>query len=61
MPEYRITIRFGPPPSRYEMLDVEAESAREALRRAAEQFPAEAESTADLIEIRRTVAREGRE
>lgn len=61
MPEYRVTIRFGAPPSRYEMLDVEAESAREALRRAAEKFPAEAEATADLIEIRRTVTREGRE
>lgn len=61
MPEYRITIRFGTPPARYEMLDVEAASARDALRRAAELFPAEAEATADLIEIRRTVAREGRE
>jgi hypothetical protein len=57
---YRVTIRFGDPPVRYEMLDVDASSAREALQRAAERFPEAAEATADLIEIRLKVEREDR-
>jgi hypothetical protein len=61
MDRYRVTIRFGSPRSQYHVMDVDAPSLREALVRAAEAFPAEAEATADLVEIRRQVAPEARE
>jgi hypothetical protein len=41
-------------------MDVDAPDLREALVRAAEAFPAEAQATADLIEIRRQVGPEDR-
>lgn len=61
MNRYRVTIRFGSPRSAYRVLDVEAATLREALRRAAEDFPREAEATADLVEVRRQVDPEARE
>ncbi len=61
MNRYRVTIRFGSPRSQYRVLDVEAATLREALRRAAEDFPPEAEATADLVEIRRQVDPDSRE
>ena len=61
MARYRVTIRCGDSGKRYEMLDVEAATLREALVRAAEEFPPEAEATADLVEIRVQVDPEARE
>jgi hypothetical protein len=52
MIHYRVTIRFGAPRQQYHVLDVHATSLREALRRSAELYPAEAEATGDLVEIR---------
>ena len=53
MHHYRVTVRFGAPRARYEMLDVEAADLREALREAASRIPDEVASTADLAEVRR--------
>jgi len=58
---FRVTIRWGERASRYEMVDVEAASLREALLAAAERVGAEVDATADLAEVRRLVEREGRE
>jgi hypothetical protein len=52
MPLYRVTIRFGAPRQQYHVEDLTANSLREAVRMAAEQFPDAASSTADLVEIR---------
>lgn len=60
MNRYRVTIRYGSPRSQYHVMDVDAPDLREALVRAAEAFPAEAQATADLIEIRRQVGPEDR-
>lgn len=60
MPQYRVTIRFGAPKQQYHMEDLQANSLREALRQAAEQFPAAALDSADLAEIRRQVEPEAR-
>jgi len=61
MNRYRATIRFGSPRSQYRVLDLEAATLREALRRVVEDFPPEAEATADLIEVRRQVDPDARE
>ncbi len=61
MARYRVTIRYGNSGKRYEVLDVEAATLREALLRAAEEFPPEAESTADLVEVRVQAEPEARE
>jgi len=61
MARYRVTIRYGDSGKRYEVMDVDAATLREALLRAAELFPPEAESTADLLEIRIQVEPEERE
>ena len=61
MATYRVTIRYGGSGKRYELLDIEAPDLREALRRAAEQVPEEAASTADLVEVRLLAEPEGRE
>lgn len=52
MPHYRVTIRFGAPRARYEVLDLEAEDLRAALTSAAERLPAEVSETAELAELR---------
>lgn len=51
---YRVTIRFGAPRQQYHVLDLSANSLREAMRLAAEQYPDAAIDNADLVEIRRT-------
>jgi hypothetical protein len=52
MPLYRATIRFGAPKQQYHVLDLSANSLREAMRLAAEQYPEAAAQDADLVEIR---------
>jgi hypothetical protein len=58
MQHYRMTIRHGRP-QRHHVVDVEAESLREATRLALDHFPAEA-AAADLLEIRRMADPEAR-
>jgi hypothetical protein len=60
MPFYRVTIRFGAPRQQYYMDDIAADSLRDALRLASEQFPENALHSADLAEIRRQVEPEQR-
>lgn len=50
---YRVTIRFGAPRQQYHVMDLTANSLREAMRMATEDFPETALQDADLIEIRR--------
>jgi hypothetical protein len=52
MPDYRITIRHGGAPPRYEILDLEATDLRGALVAAADRLSAEVAATADLAEVR---------
>jgi hypothetical protein len=61
MPHYRATIRHGRP-QRHHVVDIEAESLREATRLALDHFPAPAEEAdaADLLEIRRMADPEAR-
>jgi hypothetical protein len=61
MPLYRVTIRFGSPKQQYHVLDLTANSLREAMRMAAEEYPAAAAEHADLVEIRRQVDPDDRE
>lgn len=61
MPNYRATIRFTEAGQKYEVVDVMANSVREAMRMVAEQFPDEALATADLVEIRLQADPEERE
>lgn len=58
---YRVAIRYGDSGAHYEILEVEAETLREALRRAADELPEEAETTADLAEVRLQVDPDARE
>jgi hypothetical protein len=55
MPLYRVTIRFGSPKQQYHVLDLSANSLREAMRMAAAEYPEAAAENADLVEIRRQV------
>jgi hypothetical protein len=52
MPLYRVTIRFGAPKQQYHVLDLSADSLREAMRMAVDRYPDAAASGADLVEIR---------
>lgn len=61
MPHYRVTIRFGAPKQQYHVEDLSANSLREAMRMAVEQFPEAASATADLVEIRRQTDPDERE
>jgi len=61
MPLYRVTIRFGSPRQQYHVMDLTANSLREAMRMAAEQYPEAAADDADLVEIRRQVDPDDRE
>jgi hypothetical protein len=58
---YRVTIRFGSPKQQYDVLDLTANSLREAMRMAVEQFPDAASEDADLVEIRRQLDPDDRE
>ena len=61
MHSYRVTIRFGAPRAHYEMLDVEADDLRGALREAAALIPDEIAVTAELAEVRRQTPPDDRE
>ena len=61
MHHYRVTIRFGAPRARYEMLDVEAADLRGALTAAASKIPEEVAATAELAEVRRQTPADDRE
>ena len=54
MPLYRVTIRFGSPRQQYHVQDLTANSLREAMRMAFEDYPEAAMTDADLVEIRRS-------
>ncbi|MEJ2185533.1 MAG: hypothetical protein P8Z36_06300 [Gemmatimonadota bacterium] len=56
MPRFRVTIRYGEPRQRYEVLDIDAEDVAEALQHLVASFPAEARATSDLVEVRRQTA-----
>lgn len=60
MTQYRVTIRFGSPRQQYHVMDLTANSLREAMRMATEEFPEAALTDADLVEIRRQVQPEER-
>jgi len=57
---FSVTVRFGTSRKQYRVYDVDAESGSEALRRAAEAMPVEADGAVDLVELRRTVEPEAR-
>lgn len=62
MPLFRVTIRFGATRPRYEVVDIQADTLREAVDKAARQaFSAETADSADLIEIRRQIDPDSRE
>ncbi len=52
MLNYRVTIRYGGAPPRYELLDLEAEDLRAVLRETAHRLSEDVSATADLAEIR---------
>lgn len=59
--QYRVTIRFGTPRQQYHVMDLTANSLREAMRMATEDFPEAALQDADLVEIRRQTQPDERE
>jgi hypothetical protein len=61
MPDYRITVRYGGAPPRYEIVDLPAEELRAALRAAADRLSAEVAASADLAEVRVQAAPDSRE
>jgi hypothetical protein len=61
MPSYRITIRYGGLPPRYEVLDVTAPDLRAALAHVAAGMDEAVAATADLAEIRVQADPDGRE
>ena len=52
MTSYRVTVRYGSRYQRYHTFDVEGGDVAEAMRRAAEEVPAEILPEADLVELR---------
>jgi hypothetical protein len=52
MTRYRVTFRYGAPRALYEVLDVEADELRTAMRLAADRVPDEVAATAELVEVR---------
>jgi uncharacterized protein involved in exopolysaccharide biosynthesis len=61
MAHFRVTIRFGSPRQQYHVMDLTANSLREAMRMAAEEYPQAAIEDADLVEIRRQMDPEERQ
>lgn len=51
---YRVTIRYFRETQQYEIMEVEAEDLRAAVREALARFPERLTGSADLIEIRRS-------
>jgi len=60
MAHYRVTVRYGTPRQQYHVVDLTADSLREAMIAAAEQMPDEA-TLPDLVEIRQHQDRAERE
>lgn len=52
MPSYRVTFRYGAPRALYEVLDVDAEDLRAAMRTAADRVPEQVAASAELVEVR---------
>jgi len=61
VPQYRATLRYGGSRHQYHVVDVRADSLSAAIRAVADQVPAEADATADLVEIRRQADPDARE
>ena len=61
MPSYRATFRYGGSRPQYEMIDVEAEDLREALRAAADRVADEVIASAELVEVREQTDPDDRE
>ncbi len=61
MPSYRVTVRHGGERPRYEMIDLEADDLRGALRTAADRLGDEVAATAELAEVRRQADPDERE
>ena len=49
---YRMTLRHGERGKRYHVVDIEAESLRDAMMQAVNAVPAAMDASADLVEIR---------
>jgi hypothetical protein len=52
MPSYRVTFRYGAPRALYDVLDIEAEDLRAAMRAAADRVSEEVAASAELVEVR---------
>lgn len=61
MPSYRVTFRYGAPRALYDVLDIEADDLRGAMRAAADLVTEEVAATAELVEVRVRVREEERE
>lgn len=61
MPSYRVTFRYGAPRALYDVLDIEADDLRAAMRAAADRVTEEVAATAELVEVRVRVRDEERE
>ena len=61
MPSYRVTFRYGGPRVLYEVLDIEADDLRGAMRAAADEMSEEVAGTAELVEVRTQTDPEDRE
>jgi hypothetical protein len=61
MPSYRITVRYGGQPPRYEVLDLEAPDLGGALTAAAQRLSPAVVAAADLAEIRAQAVPEERD
>jgi hypothetical protein len=61
MPSYRVTFRYGAPRARYEVLDVDAEDLRGAMREAADRVTDAVAASAELVEVRAQTDPEDRE
>lgn len=52
MPSYRVTFRYGAPRALYEILDIDADDLRAAMREAADTVTDDVADTAELVEVR---------
>ena len=59
--EYQITLRYGGSRQRYHTFVVSGSDATDALRRAADEIPAEIATAVDLVELRVAVDPDRRE
>jgi hypothetical protein len=58
---YRMTLRHGARGKRYHIVDIEAESLRDAMMQAVNAVPGAMDASADLVEIRVHVDAETRD